>query len=107
MIQFEVTTSQEGLVALEGCVTLQTVPAIRRTMLRIASGRNVRNLRVDFSRVTQVDTSAIAMLIETWRTVTRKGGALHLQGTDERCRRLMRLARVDQLFVVENPADAG
>jgi phospholipid transport system transporter-binding protein len=59
-------------ISLTGPLNLQTVPAVLRFGLEcFADGAN----SVDFSGVTEVDSSAVAMVIEWMRAMPGTGGA--------------------------------
>lgn len=91
-------------VELEGPVNFATVPALRKRLLGFARTQAGKNLHVDLSRVTMVDTAGVAMLVETWRFLERRSGVLHLTGLSESARKLIQLARLDQVFRIEDGA---
>jgi anti-sigma B factor antagonist len=101
---FENQSFQEGIlsVQLEGPVDMMTVPTIRQTLLGFARRKKIKELHVDFSRVTLLDTSGVAMLVEVWKGLAREGGVLRLTGLSEQARRLMQLARLDHVFEIGN-----
>jgi anti-sigma B factor antagonist len=94
-------------IQLEGPVDMKTVPEIRRMLLGTAKKREVTEIRVDFSRVTALDTAGVAMLVEIWRGLARKDGVLRLSGLSEKARRLMQLARLDQVFAIGDDLERG
>ena len=95
---------REGIfsVHLEGAVAMSTVPGIRRALLGAARKSEVKEIRLDFSRVTVLDTAGVAMLVEIWRGLARRGGTLRLTGLSEHARKLIQLARLDQIFEVRD-----
>ena len=91
-------------VRLDGRVDLMTVPGIRKKLLGFAKKREIKEIRLDLSDVTLLDTSGVAMLVELWRCLSRKSGALHLTGVRGSVRRLIQMARLDQVFKIgEDP----
>jgi anti-anti-sigma factor len=83
---------------------MRTVPGIRRTLFGHARKREIREIHLDFSRVTILDTSGVAMFVEIWRCLAQKGGVLRLSGLSSNARRLMRMARLEELFdLCEDP----
>jgi len=97
---------REGIfsIQLHGPVAMTTVPEIRKVLLDAAKKRTVKEIRIDFSRVTILDTSGVAMLVETWRGLARRGGALRLSGLGENAKRLIQLAGLDQIFeILDDP----
>lgn len=88
-------------VALSGPVDMETVPELRKSLLRIALKKKCRSLAIDLSGVTRVDSAAVAMLVELAGPLARKGGVLRLSGVDDQSRRMIRLTRVEELFQLE------
>lgn len=95
---------REGIlsVQLEGPVDMMTVPAIRKTLLGPTRKKEIKEIHVDFSRVTVLDTSGLAMLVEVLKGLAREGGVLRLTGLSEQARRLIQLARLDHVFEMGN-----
>lgn len=91
-------------VPLEGPVDLTTVPGLRHHLLGCAKKRETKELSVDMGRVTQLDTAGVALLVELWRCLARRGGRLRLSGLSENARRLLHLAGLDQVLQIEDDA---
>jgi anti-sigma B factor antagonist len=79
---------------------MRTVPGIRRAFLSRAKKSEIKEISVDFSRVTAMDTSGVAMLVEIWRSLAQRGGVLRLSGLSGNARRLMQMARLDEVFEI-------
>lgn len=92
---------------LEGTVDRQTVPAIRRKLLRAAREIGVSQMVVDLSKVSAVDTAAVAMLVEVLRVLVEKRGKLQLVGLNEQAIKMIRLSRLDTLFHTDNHSAGG
>lgn len=92
-------------IPLEGPVDLTTVPGIRNQLLGYAKKRETKELAVDMVKVTQLDTAGVAMLVELWRCLTRRGGKLRLSGLSENGKRLLHLAGLDQILKIEDAAE--
>ncbi len=60
---------------------------------------------IDFTEVTKVDSSGLAMLVELWQLLTDRRAGLELRGLSENALRLMRLAQLDQLLGGEVSGD--
>jgi len=95
---------REGIfsIQLEGPVDMETVPGIRKTLLGPTRKTEIREIHIDFSRVTVLDTSGIAMLVEVWKGLARGGRVLRLTGLSEKARMLIQLARLDRVFEIRN-----
>jgi anti-sigma B factor antagonist len=86
----------------EGPVDMRTVPEIRRVLLGRAKRSEIKEIHVDFSRVTALDTSGVAMFVEIWRSLAQKGGVLRLSGLSENAKRLMLMARLNEVFEISD-----
>jgi anti-anti-sigma factor len=60
-----------------------------------------RRLVVDLSASPVIDAAAIAILLRAHRAMVHAGGGLTLRGPAMRVRRILRLARLDQVFDIE------
>ena len=61
-----------------------------------------RRLIVDLRAIPVVDAAAIAILLRAHRTLMQTGGRLTLRGPVSRVRGILRLARLDQVFDIED-----
>lgn len=86
------------LVQLEGALDRETVPDIRKKLLKIARKKDLEGLDVNFARVTSVDTAGIAILVELMKSMSRRGRTLGLMGLNDNAWRLIHLARLDEIF---------
>src|SRR3954469_23239212 len=96
-------TESEGrlIVALEGEIDLEQAGAVRRALLdALKKGRNVL---VDLSQVTYIDSSGIASLVEGLQVAKKQKIDLALVSVSQRVRRVLELARLSQVFAI--PAD--
>lgn len=57
-------------------------------------------LVIDLSRVTYIDSSGLAVLIEGMQNVNAYGGKFFLAGLQEDVRPIFEIARLDQVFVI-------
>lgn len=85
-------------VQLEGPFTMDTVPEIRREVLRAARSRGIRGLEMDLSRVSSMDTAGIAVLVELLKVLARRHAELRLSGLSDTINRMIHLARLAQVF---------
>jgi len=88
-------------VQLEGPFTIETVPEIRRQVLKAARGRAIKGLFMDLHRVSSMDTGGIALLVELLRLLSRKQGELRLSGLSDNISRMIHLARLDTTFQID------
>lgn len=85
----------------------QSVPAIRRKLLRAARETGVSQMVVDLSKASTVDTAGVALLVELLRVLVEKRGKLQLVGLNEQAIKMIRLSRLDGLFHIDNHSASG
>jgi phospholipid transport system transporter-binding protein len=80
---------------VEGPVTLETVPALAEAMeAQLAPGAGI----VDFGGVTDVDSSAVALVLEWRRQAERRSVALRLENAPAALQNLAKLYGVFELL---------
>jgi len=93
------------VVVLSGDVDLGHSPALRKTLMELMFEQ--RNVVVDLSAVTYIDSSGIAGLVEAYQMSRRNGTRFTLAAIADPVRRVLQLARLDRVFsIVETVADA-
>jgi anti-sigma B factor antagonist len=100
-------TEQSGklIVGLEGEFDLEHSPAIRKLLLdAVARGRQVI---VDLARVSYIDSSGIANLVEALQAANRQKIKLCLAGVGAQVRRVLTLARLDKVFLIHDDLAAA
>lgn len=63
-----------------------------------------KQLRLDFEGVTFMDSSGIGLVMGRYRLMQLAGGRLSVTGTSERIQKIMRLAGLDRLHILEQAA---
>ena len=64
-------------------------------------------LVVDLSKVSYIDSSGLAVLIEAMQNVEAYGGRFFLAGLQENVRPIFEIARLDQVFIIFPHVDAA
>ena len=85
------------VLPLEGEIDLHVSPRVA-TSLRELVAKKPAQLLVDLSRVTYVDSSGLAVFIETMQSVEQYGGKFGIVGMQETVRSIFEIARLDQVF---------
>jgi anti-sigma B factor antagonist len=88
----------ESLAKLDGSITIDSSPELRRVLLRVLKAPDSRRLTLDFSEVDYIDTSGLAVLIEALRSARQLGKSLQLNGLRERPRYLLESTGLLRLF---------
>ncbi len=93
-------TEERGrsVVALEGEVDLETSPAVRTLLLeQVGTGRPVL---VDMARVSYIDSSGIASLVEAFQLARKQGHEFGLVRVSAAALRVLQLARLETVFTI-------
>ena len=61
----------------------------------------VRELRLDLSRVTFMDSSGVGMMIGRYRTMAQRGGRVVATGMNQQIERLFRFAGLHRIIALE------
>ena len=89
--------SHNGILALEGEVDLHRAPEIRAALAPLVA-QKVPRLLIDLTKVRYIDSSGLAVLIETLQRVMAYGGRFGLCGLSESVRAIFHVACLDQVF---------
>jgi anti-sigma B factor antagonist len=93
------------LIALEGDVDLETSPLARRVLLDAVGGG--RDVLVDLSRVSYLDSSGVASLVEAFQRARKARSDFALVCVTESARRVLELARLDRVFRIFASLEEG
>jgi anti-sigma B factor antagonist len=83
---------------IDGEINLHNSPALRADLLRLVKEQKPRRVDLDLAGVPYMDSSAIAVLVETLKAVRGDGGAVRLTRLQPRVRGLLEIARLDTIF---------
>ena len=98
------TIGDYDVVSLDGEVDLATSPAARELILKaLDSGQNVL---VDLSRVSYIDSSGVASLVEGFQTARKKQLRFGLVAVSEAVMSVLKLARLDGVFIIHDSVEA-
>jgi anti-sigma B factor antagonist len=91
---------------LEGEIDLHVSPRISTALAAMIDQKPPR-LVVDLSKVTYIDSSGLAVLIEGMQNVEAYGGKFILAGIQENVKPIFEIARLDQVFIIFPHVDAA
>jgi anti-sigma B factor antagonist len=100
------TEKLPNVLPLEGEIDLHVSPQISASLAAIVK-RKPATVVVDLSKVTYIDSSGLAVLIEAMQNVGGYGGKFALAGLQETVRPIFEIARLDQVFRIFPDADAA
>jgi anti-sigma B factor antagonist len=95
-----------NVIPLEGEIDLHVSPRIAAT-LNAALKEQPRTLVVDLARVSYIDSSGLAVLIETMQNVEKYGGKFALAGLQQNVKPIFEIARLDQVFRIFPNVDSA
>src|SRR6266567_4071229 len=95
-----------NVLPLEGEIDLHVSPNVAAS-LNMMIEKKPKQLIVDLARVTYIDSSGLAALIEGMQNVQEYGGKLALTGLQEPVRTIFEIARLDQVFRIFPDVDAA
>ena len=95
-----------NVLPLEGEIDLNVSPRIAASLAAMIEQKPAR-LVVDLSRVTYIDSSGLAVLIEGMQNMEAYGGKFALAGLRENVRAIFEIARLDQVFIIFPRVDAA
>lgn len=84
------------IVALSGDVDLDSSPQVRTVLLE--SVREKREVLVEMSAVSYIDSSGIASLVEAYQSARRDSTRFALVAVSDAAMRVLELARLEQVF---------
>lgn len=87
-----------AVVELTGDVDLSCSPDARSTILSCLSSS--KNVLVDLSKVTYIDSSGVASLVEGYQSAKKRKLKFGLVGVSEAALSVLRLARLDKVFPI-------
>ncbi|MFQ6017994.1 MAG: STAS domain-containing protein [Kiloniellaceae bacterium] len=100
-----IENQRQRVVKLQGDVDLEHSPAIRRILLGAVA--EMRDVLVDLSDVTYLDSSGIACLVEALQAARTNGTELGLVAVSVQALRVLQLARLDMIFKIHDDLAAA
>ena len=99
-------SDRPNVLSLEGEIDLHVSPRVSISLRQIIE-KKPKQLVVDLSRVTYLDSSGLALLIESMQNVEKYGGKFAVVGVQETVRAIFDIARLDQVFRIFPDVDAA
>ena len=93
------------VVSFEGDVDLEYAPQARRVLLE--SVNQNRDVLVDLSGVSYIDSSGVANLVEAFQLSRQKGTGFALVSVNAAALRVLALARLDKVFTIYASLEDG
>lgn len=92
---------------LTGELDHHSVKYIRENIDRELIRKGVRNLAMDFSEVSFMDSSGLGVVMGRYKKVASLGGRLILCGMSENIERMFRMCGMDKILIISNSVEEG
>ena len=99
------TVQSEGISIynIEGEINISTSPQLKKAFEKEISKKIV----INFQKVTYIDSSGLATLVEVLKRSRTNGGSLGLSGMTDKVKSLFEITKLDKLFqIYASPEDA-
>ena len=99
-------TEQPNVLPLEGEIDLHVSPEVAEA-LRTMTAKKPKVVVIDLAKVTYLDSSGLAVLIEGMQKVQEYGGKFAVAGVQESVQHILEIARLDQVFQIFPDVDSA
>ena len=97
----EITCRKQGsrvTAALSGELDHHTAPKAREALERAIKPAAVKELVLDLSGITMMDSSGIGVIIGRYRSLSRRGGSVSICGASAQIGRILKMAGLGELI---------
>jgi anti-sigma B factor antagonist len=102
-MNFDIKTEQLGddtyLISLSGEVDLYTAPDFKQQLLQVI-GDGARQVIVDFSQTTFIDSTTLGVLVGGVKRLRPNGGQLLLVCSDRNITKIIEITGLDRVFTI-------
>ena len=102
-MEFSVESAQLGdsthVIALAGEVDLYTAPELKQELLD-AIGKGAREVIVDFSKTTFIDSTTLGVLVGGVKRLRPNGGSLSIVCSDQNITKIFEITGLDRVFTI-------
>jgi anti-anti-sigma factor len=88
------------IASIYGEIDLHNSPEVRRALLMLLQQNNPNKLVLNLTQVPYMDSSAVAVLVETLQKMRKIGGKVCLTNLQPRVQGLLEIARLGSIFVI-------
>lgn len=88
------------IASLIGEIDLHNSPQVRATLLEALQREHPKRLILNLKGVPYMDSSAIAVLVESLQKIRKIGGKIYLTNLQPRVKGLLEIARLDAIFIL-------
>jgi anti-sigma B factor antagonist len=84
---------------IDGEININSVPRIKIALNKFIA-KKIQRITIDFSKITYIDSSGLAMLIEALKEIRLYGGSLELANFSPRIKNIFEIKKLDKLFTI-------
>ena len=100
-----IVTSSRGqgdanMASVRGEIDLHSSPELRDALLGAINTHKPRKVILNLAQVSYMDSSAVAVLVESLQKLRKAGGKMCLTNLQPRVKGLLEIARLDTIFVI-------
>ena len=88
------------IASLVGEIDLHNSPQVRAALLETLNREKPKRLILNLAGVPYMDSSAIAVLVESLQKLRKTGGKIYLTNLQPRVKGLLEIARLDAIFII-------
>jgi anti-sigma B factor antagonist len=88
------------IASIYGEIDLHNSPELRQALLMLLRENSPKKLILNLTQVPYMDSSAIAVLVESLQKVRKLGGKVYLTNLQQRVQGLLEIARLGTIFVI-------
>jgi len=88
------------IASVKGEIDLHNSPIVRAQLLKFLEEHKPKKLILNLGDVPYMDSSAIAVLVESLQKMRKTGGKIYLTHLQPRVKGLLEIARLDTIFVI-------
>lgn len=100
LIPFARLENEAVIAAVDGEIDLKNSPELREALLDLINTQKPKKVILNLSKVQYMDSSAIAVLVESLQKLRKSGGKMCLTNLQPRVKGLLEIARLDSIFVL-------
>jgi|SRR5689334_1622315 len=95
-----------NVLPLDGEIDLHVSPEVAESLKSMIS-KKPKKVVIDLTKVTYLDSSGLAVLIEGMQNVQEYGGRFRLAGVQDEVKQVFDIARLDQVFDIYPDVDTA
>jgi len=88
------------VISVRGEIDMHNSPQLRSEVLYLLNTGKPRKLIVDLAQVAYMDSSAVAVLVESLKTMHRTGGKVCLLNLQPRVKGILEISRLNAVFSI-------